>query len=152
MTEAEWQTCADPAALLAHLRDRGRLGERQLRRFACACVRRVWPLLADDRLRRAVQVAERFADGRATVSELRGAFEDAYVAADEAGTPLRDGLERRRAGYEAGRSVRGRKVYVRNLAMIHNGRYHLVLVIGPDTDRREVDRRYEQATSAYDPR
>ncbi len=46
----------------------------------------------------------------------------------------------------------GRKVYVRNLAMIHNGRYHLVLVIGPDTDRREVDRRYEQATSTYDPR
>lgn len=47
----------------------------------------------------------------------------------------------------------GREVYVRNLAMIHNGRYHLVLVIGPDgSGRREVDRLYEQATSSYRPR
>ncbi|MGG7573196.1 hypothetical protein [Streptomyces sirii] len=45
----------------------------------------------------------------------------------------------------------GREVYVRNLAMIHQGRYHLVLVIGPDGGRREVDRLYEQATSAYRP-
>ncbi|MCZ1009340.1 hypothetical protein O1L68_23955 [Streptomyces lydicus] len=46
----------------------------------------------------------------------------------------------------------GREVYVRNLAMIHNGRYHLVLVIGPDSGRHEVDELYEQATSAYRPR
>ncbi|GAB7032842.1 protein kinase [Streptomyces sp. NPDC021749] len=47
----------------------------------------------------------------------------------------------------------GREVYVRNLAMIHKGRYHLVLVIGPDgSGRREVDRLYEQATSSYRPR
>ncbi|MGW1374850.1 protein kinase [Streptomyces sp. NPDC002446] len=46
----------------------------------------------------------------------------------------------------------GREVYVRNLAMIHQGRYHLVLVIGPDRGRHEVDRLYEQATSAYRPR
>ncbi|TJZ52046.1 hypothetical protein FCH28_19580 [Streptomyces piniterrae] len=45
----------------------------------------------------------------------------------------------------------GREVYVRNLAMIHNGRYHLVLVIGPDDGRHEVDRLYEQATNAYRP-
>ncbi|MFJ9414704.1 protein kinase [Streptomyces sp. NPDC101227] len=46
----------------------------------------------------------------------------------------------------------GRAVYVRNLAMIHNGRYHLVVVIGPDNGRREVDRLYEQATSTYTPK
>jgi len=46
----------------------------------------------------------------------------------------------------------GREVYVRNLAMIHNGRYHLVLVIGPDSGRHEVDKLYEQATSSYRPR
>ncbi|MFG2208333.1 hypothetical protein [Streptomyces sp. NPDC048638] len=46
----------------------------------------------------------------------------------------------------------GRQVYVRNLAMIHNGRYHLVLVIGPDTGRRTVDTLYAQATSTYSPR
>ncbi|MFI0908722.1 protein kinase [Streptomyces sioyaensis] len=45
----------------------------------------------------------------------------------------------------------GREVYVRNLAMIHNGRYHLVLVIGPDRGRHEVDQLYAQATSAYRP-
>ncbi|MET9295116.1 hypothetical protein [Streptomyces sp. NPDC003077] len=45
----------------------------------------------------------------------------------------------------------GRQVYVRNLAMIHKGRYHLVQVIGPDNDRREVDRIYDQATGTYRP-
>ncbi|MGW7491030.1 protein kinase [Streptomyces sp. NPDC054786] len=45
----------------------------------------------------------------------------------------------------------GREVYVRNLAMIHKGRYHLVLVIGPDSGRHEADQLYEQATSAYRP-
>ncbi|MGA5270207.1 protein kinase [Streptomyces lydicamycinicus] len=45
----------------------------------------------------------------------------------------------------------GREVYVRNLAMIHKGRYHLVLVIGPDRGRHEVDQLYTQATSAYRP-
>ncbi|UQA97927.1 protein kinase family protein [Streptomyces halobius] len=49
------------------------------------------------------------------------------------------------------RDSSGREVYVRNLAMIHNGRYHLVLVIGPDDGRREVDHLYEQATSSYRP-
>ncbi|MGW1830474.1 protein kinase [Streptomyces tubercidicus] len=49
------------------------------------------------------------------------------------------------------RDSSGREVYVRNLAMIHKGRYHLVLVIGPDRGRREVDQLYAQATSAYRP-
>ncbi|AOP45272.1 protein kinase [Streptomyces lydicus] len=47
------------------------------------------------------------------------------------------------------RDSSGREVYVRNLAMIQDGRYHLVLVIGPDSGRREVDRLYEQASSSY---
>ncbi|MFI1500516.1 protein kinase [Streptomyces platensis] len=45
----------------------------------------------------------------------------------------------------------GREVYVRNLAMIHKGRYHLVLVIGPNRGRHEIDQLYTQATSAYRP-
>ncbi|MEU7635398.1 protein kinase [Streptomyces sp. NPDC039016] len=45
----------------------------------------------------------------------------------------------------------GRQVYARNLAMIDKGRYHLVLVIGPDSGRTEVDRLYAQASSAYRP-
>ncbi|UJB42545.1 protein kinase [Streptomyces sp. A1-5] len=45
----------------------------------------------------------------------------------------------------------GRQVYARNLAMIRDGRYHCVLVIGPDTGRTEVDRLYTQASSSYRP-
>ncbi|WP_275464180.1 serine/threonine-protein kinase [Streptomyces noursei] len=45
----------------------------------------------------------------------------------------------------------GRQVYARNLAMIDQGRYHLVLVIGPEAGRAEVDRFYAQASSAYRP-
>nr|WP_202487416.1 protein kinase [Streptomyces sp. SID8354] len=45
----------------------------------------------------------------------------------------------------------GHRLYARNLAMIQNGRYHLVLVIGPDTARTEVDALYAQASSSYQP-
>ncbi|MGH7173582.1 MAG: hypothetical protein ACRELF_17145 [Gemmataceae bacterium] len=62
MTETEWQECISPDLMLAYLGERASPRKRRL--FACACVRRIWPLLHDDRLRQAVKVAERFADGR----------------------------------------------------------------------------------------
>ncbi|MFJ2560215.1 MULTISPECIES: protein kinase [unclassified Streptomyces] len=43
----------------------------------------------------------------------------------------------------------GRQVYVRNLAMIIEGRYHIVQVIGPDDQRDQVSEIYQQATGAY---
>ncbi|WTL50701.1 protein kinase [Streptomyces sp. NBC_01497] len=43
----------------------------------------------------------------------------------------------------------GRTVYVRNLAMIIGGRYHVVQVIGPDSQRDEVSEIYQQATASY---
>jgi hypothetical protein len=62
MTETEWQECISPELMLEYLSERASPRKRRL--FACACVRRIWPLLDHERLRQAVKVAERFADGR----------------------------------------------------------------------------------------
>lgn len=61
MTEAEWLACEKPLPMLEFLHDTA--SERKLRLFACACCRRVWPLLTDKRSRKAVEAAEQFADG-----------------------------------------------------------------------------------------
>ncbi|WP_274915120.1 hypothetical protein [Streptomyces sp. WZ-12] len=45
----------------------------------------------------------------------------------------------------------GRPVYARNLAMIRDGRYHVVLAMGPESGRAEVDRLYSEASSSYRP-
>ncbi|MEC4017460.1 protein kinase domain-containing protein [Streptomyces sp. H27-D2] len=47
------------------------------------------------------------------------------------------------------RDSSGRQVYARNLAMILDGRYHLVLVIGPADKEDEVGTFFEQATGGY---
>ncbi|WP_411081914.1 protein kinase [Streptomyces sp. cmx-18-6] len=43
----------------------------------------------------------------------------------------------------------GREVYVRNLAMIVDGRYHIIQVIGPENDRDRVSEIYRQAVNSY---
>jgi hypothetical protein len=73
VTEAEWLTSTDPHAVLAFLRESGRASDRKLRLFGVACSRRVWHLMADARSRRAVEVAERFADGWCGEADLRDA-------------------------------------------------------------------------------
>lgn len=87
MTEAEWQTATEPSRMLSFvsssMSDTGTNSDRKLRLFACACCRRVWDELSDPRSRRAVEVAERHADGRATEEELEAASEAASAAWDE---------------------------------------------------------------------
>src|SRR5690348_8187215 len=78
MTEAEWDACDDPTPMLEFLR--GRVSDRKLRLFACACCRAVWPCLTDERGRIAVEVAERFADGGATAEEMQAAAHGAGAA------------------------------------------------------------------------
>ena len=67
----------------------GMMSENDRRRASCAFVRRtpigdgrtVWDLLTDDRSRKAVEVAERFANGEATERELDAAWDAARDAA-----------------------------------------------------------------------
>jgi len=59
---------------------RGRVSERKLCLFACACLRRIGKLLPDDRCRRAVEVIERCADGLASGAEQDAALADAEAA------------------------------------------------------------------------
>jgi hypothetical protein len=80
MTEAEWAACRNPDEMLAFLREGGHLSSRKDRLFAVACCRRVWPLLTDERSRRAVEAAEGFADGLVTAAQLR----EVRVAAHDA--------------------------------------------------------------------
>jgi hypothetical protein len=78
MTEAEWLACAEPDVLLEHLQ--GRLSERKLRLFACACCAAVWDLVTEPHCREAAALALHSADGAVTAAELQAA----HVAAQNA--------------------------------------------------------------------
>jgi hypothetical protein len=75
MTEAEWLACANPQKMLNYLGER--VSDRKVRLFVVACCRRNWDWMTDETLRRAVETAEAFADGKAS-QKKRGA---AYSAA-----------------------------------------------------------------------
>ncbi len=79
MTDGDWLSSADPDAMLRFVRDR--VTDNDLRKFACACCRRIWHLLMDVRSRQALEVAERFIDGGATEDELKAAAGAALEAA-----------------------------------------------------------------------
>jgi hypothetical protein len=98
MTEAEWLVSEDPGRMLFMLTGRGEpmqcegrdpqvgISARKLRLFACGCARLCWPLLTDHRSRKAVEVAERYADGLATAEEAFAAWrrgQSGFISANE---------------------------------------------------------------------
>jgi hypothetical protein len=79
MTEAEWLVCIDPSQMLDHLQ--GRDCQRQLSRFAVACCRRIWHLLDAQEFRNAVELCERFLEGRVSKAEMADAAQAARAVA-----------------------------------------------------------------------
>jgi hypothetical protein len=69
--EWEWLACADAGRMLAWLR--GRLSERKLRLFVCACCRRLPHVMEDGRNVVAVEAEELYADGLVPKREVRKA-------------------------------------------------------------------------------
>jgi hypothetical protein len=63
---------------------------RKAHLFACACVRRIWHLLKDERLRLAVEMGEKLADGAMTAGDVDTAWcawveeDPAFFSGDEA--------------------------------------------------------------------
>jgi hypothetical protein len=62
LTEFDWLRADEPQKMLLFLRNSASPSEMKLRLWACACVRRVWQLLGDERSRTAVESAECLAD------------------------------------------------------------------------------------------
>jgi hypothetical protein len=89
VTDEEWRAETHPFYMLrfwTYLRDEP--SPRKLRLLACACCRRVPHLLAEPPLRRALEVAEAFADGRAGVDDLVNAGKEASALARSRGQTL----------------------------------------------------------------
>jgi len=78
MTETEWLACTNPKPMLAYIR--GKATERKLRLFDVACCRRIWHLIQDEDSRKAIDVFEKYADGKADEVELDEARENSYDA------------------------------------------------------------------------
>jgi hypothetical protein len=76
MDEQEWCGCTDPFQMLAFLGEK--VSVRKCWLAACACCRRLPDYLASHAGRHCLEVVERFADGGATVEELRAADEDGW--------------------------------------------------------------------------
>src|ERR1700677_1468227 len=113
MTEAQWLDCTDPGKKLCLFRGRLRNGyNRKIRLFACACCRIIWENLIDERSRKAVEVAERHADGKATDEELRAAS----TAAAQAHREVFDVLGK------AGASMEWAAVYAADAIPFHGAR------------------------------
>jgi hypothetical protein len=77
VTEAEWLAAIEPRLMSEHVI--GRASGRKLRLFACACCRRIWPLLASEQSRAVVEASEQAADGLLSTAGLRERYSAASI-------------------------------------------------------------------------
>jgi hypothetical protein len=89
MTERQWLEATDPVPMLRWLCRSGKAGERKLRLFAVACCRLVWQRLHDPRSRQAVEITERFIEGKATAADMAAASREAEAAQHDANQSTR---------------------------------------------------------------
>ena len=82
MTAAEWKGCDDPAPMLDHLGPAA--PHRKVRLLCVSCCRRLDDLLNHPDARRALDVAERWADGACGAGERKVARRAAQAAAEQA--------------------------------------------------------------------
>lgn len=75
MDAAAWQTCTKPESMLRWLQESGQLTERKTRLFGCACMRRVWHLLADEAAHGLLLMVESYAEDKLSLEELERAGE-----------------------------------------------------------------------------
>ena len=103
MNEREWLTCNDPQDMVWFLE--GRVSDRKLRLFGCACCRRIWRLLTDERSRQAVELAELSVDGRVTKKERETRYLAAFAALEAWGKKKEKGAAAKRSASQAAMSV-----------------------------------------------
>ena len=124
MTEEEWFASADAGALLRHL---GREpSDRKARLVSCLCLRLVWDALVDARSRRAVEVAELFAEGDAT--EYQRMVAEANADAAEA-----NARQQGRTTREYFRAIAAKMGVLKKINAV--GVYHFVAMHAPDRAR-----------------
>src|SRR5262249_31684613 len=82
IAESEWQAHTQSTEMLGLLRDRASV--KDLRLFAIACCRRIWPYINDERSQRAVEMAGLDVDGRLAAGERLAAARGAAQALTEA--------------------------------------------------------------------
>ena len=93
MTEEEWLECTIPTPMIDWLGQDIVRDDRKLRLFALACCQRILHLMTDARSRLAVEVADRFVEGRASSSELDNARTNAtLVNLDERNGAISDAV------------------------------------------------------------